>query len=39
MINSQRSNSEKINLFEEGKEIGINEVIRSNKIINISLKT
>ena len=39
MINSQRSDSEKINLLEEGKEIGINEVIRSNEIINISLKT
>ena len=38
MINSQRSHSE-INLLEEGKEIGINKVIRSNKIINISLKT
>ena len=39
MINSQRSHSEKINLLEEGKEIGINKVIRSNKTINISLKT
>ena len=38
MINSQRSYVEKINLIEEGKKIGINEVIKSNKIINNSLK-
>ena len=38
MMNSQRSNSEKINLIEEGKKISINEVIRRNKIINNSLK-
>ena len=39
MINSQRSDSEKINLIAKGKKIGINEVIMSNKIINDSLKT
>ena len=38
MINSQRANVEKINLIEEGKKIGINEVIKRNKIINNSLK-
>ena len=38
MMNSQRSDSEKINLIEEGKKIGINEVIKRNEIINNSLK-
>ena len=38
MMNSQRSDAEKVNLIEEGKEIGINEVIRRNGIINNSLK-
>ena len=38
MMNSQRSDVEKINLIEEGKKIGINEVIRRNEIINNSLK-
>ena len=38
MMNSQRSDSEKINLIEEDKKIAINEVIKSNKIINNSLK-
>ena len=38
MMNSQRSNVEKISLIEEGKKIGINEVIRRNEIINNSLK-
>ena len=38
MMNSQRSDVEKINLIEEGKKIGINEVIKSNKIINNSLR-
>ena len=38
MMNTQRSDSEKINLIEEGKKIGINEVIKRNKIINNSLK-
>ena len=30
MINSQRSNVEKINLIEEGKKIGLNEVTKRN---------
>ena len=30
MMNSQRSDAEKINLIEEGKKIGINEVIKRN---------
>ena len=38
MMNSQRSDVKKINLIEEGKDIGLNEVIKSNKIINNSLK-
>ena len=38
MINSQRSDTEKINLIEEGKRIGIDEVIKCNEIINNSLK-
>ena len=38
MMNSQRSDAEKIKLIEEGKKIGINKVIKPNKIINNSLK-
>ena len=38
MMNSQRSDAEKINLVEEGKKIGINEVIKHNEFINNSLK-
>ena len=38
MMNSQRSDVEKPNLIEEGKKIGVNEVIKINKIINNSLK-
>ena len=38
MMNSQRSDAEKVSLIEEGKKIGINEVIKSNEIINNSLK-
>ena len=30
MMNSQRSDFEKVNLIEEGKKIGINEVIKRN---------
>ena len=37
IMNSQRIDVEKINLIEEGKEIGINEVIRRNQFINNSL--
>ena len=38
IMNSQRSDLEKISLIEEGKKIGINEVIKRNEIINNSLK-
>ena len=38
IMNSQRSDTEKINLIEEGKKIGINEIIKRNEIINNSLK-
>ena len=38
MMNSQRSDVEKISLIEEGKKISINEVIKRNEIINNSLK-
>ena len=38
MMKSQRSDVEKHNLIEEGKKIGINEVIKLNEIINNSLK-
>ena len=37
MMNSQRSDTEKINLIEEGKKIGINEVIKRNEVINNGL--
>ena len=37
MINIRRSVSEKIKPIEEGKKIGINEVIKQNKIIKKSL--
>ena len=30
MMNSQRSHTEKINLIEEGKRIGVNEVINNS---------
>ena len=38
MMNSQRSDVEKISLIEEGKKIGINEVIKRNEIVNNSMK-
>ena len=38
MMNSQRSDFEKISLIEEGKKIGINKVIKCNEVINNSLK-
>ena len=38
MTNSQRIDTEKINLIEEGKKIGINEVIQRNEIIKNNLK-
>ena len=33
MVNSQRSDSEKINLIEKGKKIGINEVFKAIKLL------
>ena len=38
MLNSHRSDAEKVNLIKKGKKIGINEVIKSNYNINSSLK-
>ena len=38
IMNSQRSDVQKISLIEEGKKIGINEVIKHNEIIINSLK-
>ena len=38
VMNSQRMDTEKISLIEEGKKIGINEVIKHNEIINNFLK-
>ena len=38
MMNSQRSDAERINLIKEGEKIGINKVIKHNKFINNSLK-
>ena len=38
MMNSQRSDTEKINLIQEGKKVSINEVIKRNEAINNSLK-
>ena len=34
----QNDDAEKVNLIEEGKKIGINEVIKRNEIINNNLK-
>ena len=39
MMNNQRSDTEKINLIEEGKKIGFAEIIKHNKIINSGLKS
>ena len=38
MMNSQRSDTEKNNLIDEGKKIRINEVAKRIEIINSSLK-
>ena len=38
MMNSHRSDTEKVNLIEEGKKIGINEAIKHIEIINNNLK-
>ena len=39
MMNSQRNDTEKINLIEEGKKIGIDEIIKHNETIYNSLKS
>ena len=39
MMNSNRSDAEKVTLIKEGKKIGINEVIKYNEVINNSLKS
>ena len=38
MLNGQRSDVEKITLIEQGKKIGINELVKRNENINNSLK-
>ena len=38
MMNSQRSDTEKNDLIEKGKKIGINEVIKRNEVIKNNLK-
>ena len=38
MMNSRKSDAEKVSLIEEGKKIGIIEVIKGNEIVNNSLK-
>ena len=39
VINTQRSDSEKVNLIEESNQMSINEVIQRNRIIKNSLKS
>ena len=39
MMNSQRSDSKKINLIEKGKKIGIDEAIKHSGIIKKCLKS
>ena len=34
MVHSHRSDAQKVSWIEEGKKIGINEVIKRNEIIN-----
>ena len=38
MMNSQRCDAEKVSFIEEGKKIGINEVIKRNFFIKNNLK-
>ena len=38
MMSSQGSDAEKVNFIEEGKKIGINEVVKRNEVINNNLK-
>ena len=39
MMKSQRSDTEKNNLIEEGKRIDIDKIIKHNEIINNNLKS
>ena len=39
VMNSQRNDTEKTNLIEEGKKVDIDGVIKCNEIINNSLKS
>ena len=39
MMNSHRSNTEKVNLIEQGKKIGIDEIIKHNETVNNSLQS
>ena len=39
MVNSQRSDAEKVNPIEEDKIISIDKIIKHNKFINNSLKS
>ena len=39
IMNSQKSDTEKKNLIEKGKKIGIDEISKHNEIINNSLKS
>ena len=36
MMNSQRSDVEKVSLIEEGKKLSINEVVKHDEVINNS---
>ena len=36
MMNSQRSDVEKISLIKEVKKIGVNEIIKSKKVIGVN---
>ena len=38
-MNSERIDTEKINLIEEGKKISIEEIIKRNELIHNSLKS
>ena len=38
MMNIQRSDVEKNNFIEEGKKIGINNVVKQNEIINNKIR-
>ena len=38
-MNSERIDTEKVNLIEEGKKISIEEIIKRNELIHNSLKS